>query len=135
MKKTITIRILLIATILCITGCSAFISQKKSKPDTIDSGVDSSKSRFRSLIETAYPEFKDFENQKSFAGQKVKFVKDESDICYAYMVLGSGVPIAKATCFRVDQAGRVYKVAEFPDPSDSYVGYSDIDPCTCKGIK
>jgi len=135
MKKTITTRIFLLAAILCMVGCCAFTSQHKSKPDTLVNGVDSSESRFRSSIETAYPEFKDFENQKSFAGKKVKFVKDEPDMCYAYMELGSGVPIARATCFRVDQAGHVSRIGEFPNPVDSYVGYSDIDPCTCKGIK
>lgn len=86
-------------------------------------------------IESAHPEFKDFENQESFAGKKIKFIEDEFDRYYAYMVLGSGVPIAAATCFQVDRLGQVFKIGIFPDPLDSYAGYRDIDPRNCRGIK
>ena len=89
----------------------------------------------RSAIESAYPEFKDFENQESFAGQSVKSEIDESDYYFAYIVLGSGLPIAEATCFRVDRSGRVFMIGVFPDLLDSYAGYRDIDPRNCRGIK
>jgi len=89
----------------------------------------------RNAIESAYPEFKDFENQKSFAGQSVTSEADDGDYYFAYTVLGSGLPIAEATCFRVDRAGRVFKTGLFPDPVDSYAGYRDINPRNCKGIK
>lgn len=86
-------------------------------------------------IELAYPELKDFEDQKSFAGKKIKSIKDEFDRYYAYMALGSGAPIAAATCFRADHLGQIFKIGVFPDPLDSYISYSDIDPRNCRGIK
>ena len=89
----------------------------------------------RNAIESAYPEFKDFENQNSFAGQSVKSEADGDDRYFAYIVLGSGLPVAEATCFRVDRAGRVFKVGVFPDPVDSYAGYRDVNPRNCRGIK
>ena len=88
----------------------------------------------RYLIETEYPEFKDFENQKSFAGQSVKSAVLDFDYYFVFVVHGSGLPIVQATCFRVDRSGRVFKIGLFPDPLDSYAGYSDIDPVNCRGI-
>lgn len=88
----------------------------------------------RHIIELEYPDFKDSENQKSFAGQSVKIVNDDSEYYFAYIVYGSGLPIAKATCFRADSI-KAYKIGEFPDLADSFIGYKDIDPKTCKGIK
>lgn len=85
-------------------------------------------------IEQTYPEFADFENQPSFAGTSVKVVLDEGEYYFAYLTQGSGVPIAKATCFRVDWQ-TAYRIGEFPNPFDSYLGYSDVDPKTCKGIR
>lgn len=89
----------------------------------------------RNAIETAYPKFKDFENQKSFAGQSVKSEVDDGDYYFAYIVHGSGLPIAQATCFRVDRVGRVFETGVFPDPVDSYAGYRDINPRNCRGVK
>jgi len=89
----------------------------------------------RQLIETEYPEFEDFENQKSFVGQSVKGEMIDSDYYFAYIVNGSGLPMVHATCFRVDRVGRVFKVGLFPDPLDSYAGYNDINLVNCKGIK
>jgi len=89
----------------------------------------------RMAVETQYPQFSNFENQKSFAGQKVNFAKDDSGGHLAYMVLGSGLPVIKATCFSVDSQGQVLPLGEFPDPKDSYRGYSDVDPRNCRGIK
>jgi len=89
----------------------------------------------RDAIETAYPEFKDFEDQESFAGRSVKSEVDDGDYYFAYIVHGSGLPIAQATCFRVDRVGRVFQVGVFPDPVDSYAGYADIDPRNCRGTR
>lgn len=89
----------------------------------------------RNAIEDAHPEFRDFENQESFAGQSVRIEVDDGDYYLAYMVLGSGLPIAQATCFRVDRVGRVFEVGVFPDPVDSYAGYRDLNLKNCRGIK
>jgi hypothetical protein len=89
----------------------------------------------RKAIETAYPQFKDFENQESFAGQSVKSEVDNGDYYFAYVVHGSGVPIVQATCFRVDRVGRVFEVGVFPDPADSYAGYRDLNPRNCRGTR
>lgn len=89
----------------------------------------------KEAIETAYPEFKDFEKDNSFAGTSVKVQTYENNHYFGYIVHGSGVPIASATCFKVDHMFRVYKVGEFPDPLDSYSGYNDIDTISCTGIK
>lgn len=89
----------------------------------------------KNAIETEYPEFKDFEKQTSFAGQTVTAVSEGNDNYFAYLEAGSGVPIAKATCFRVDRMLKVYKVGEFPDMLDSYSGYRDINPINCAGVK
>ena len=87
----------------------------------------------RNVVESKYPEFKNFENQESFAGQSVKTGVDGSDHYFAYIVHGSGLPIVKATCFRVDKMLAVFKVGIFPKSADSYVGYKDINPITCGG--
>ena len=92
-------------------------------------------SRKMAAIESYDPRFKDFDSQQGFAGQSVKTVSDGSDHYFAYMVHGSGVPIAQAFCFRVDRLFRVYLVGEFPDPADSYYGYRDINPLNCRGIR
>jgi hypothetical protein len=89
----------------------------------------------RSLIEREYPSFAAFENHTSFAGQSVTHTEDEGDYYFAYLVHGSGLPIVQGTCFRVDRVGRVFKTGEFPDPLDSYAGYPEVDPVTCKGIR
>jgi hypothetical protein len=89
----------------------------------------------RNAIEDAYPEFRDFESQESFAGQSVRTEVDDGDYYFAYVVHGSGLPIVQATCFRVDRVGRVFEVGVFPDPADSYAGYRDLNVRNCRGIK
>ena len=91
--------------------------------------------RKKEAIEKAYPDFKGFEENSSFAGTSVKEEEYNSDHYFVYIVNGSGIPIALGTCFKVDRMFRVYKIGEFPDPLDSYIGYTDIDPITCRGIK
>lgn len=88
----------------------------------------------REKIEKTFPELVDFENQPSFAGQSVKVVIEDGEYYFAYLTHGSGIPIIKATCFRVDWQ-TAYKIGEFPNPYDSYLGYPDLDPQSCKGIR
>jgi hypothetical protein len=83
-------------------------------------------------IESKYPEFK---NMDCFATCSYKYKKEGPDYYFAYIVNGSGVPIAKATCFKFDKDFQVTKVGEFPNTVDSYYGYQDIDPKNCSGIK
>ncbi len=90
----------------------------------------------REAIQEAYPEFVvDYEEQPCFAGCSVNIIEENRDYYFAYITHASGVPIGVATCFRVDPTMKVYKVGEFPDMTDSYIGYKDVDPKTCKGIK
>lgn len=89
----------------------------------------------KAAIVKAYPDLKDFEQTDGFAGHEVRVVGDNSDHYFAYLILGSGVPIAEANCYRVDRAMRVFQVGVFPDPVDSYAGYRDVNPRNCQGIK
>ena len=103
-------------------------------------GVDDFEIHRRRAIAEAYSEFsEDYEIQPCFAGCSVKVIEDARSYYYAFITHGSGLPIAKATCFRVDGGPtttfKVTKVGEFPDMTDSYMGYKDVDPKTCKGIK
>jgi|GEM_PF-6824461 len=89
----------------------------------------------RKAIDIAYPAFYDFENQKSIAGQSVRSVQDGSDSYFAFIVYGSGLPIIKATCFKVDGALVASKIGEFPNSTTPAGAYAGIDPKTCNGIK
>ena len=66
--------------------------------------------RKRNIVETRYPEFKDFDKQRSFAGTAVNFIEKEGNFYFSYIVYGSGVPIAGATCFKVDSQNNVTKM-------------------------
>jgi hypothetical protein len=134
-KKSIILLILLV--IIISMGVYVFLSIHKSniRNQIVKSDNEDIEINFRNILENQYPEFKNFENQTSFAGKKVKMEIYEGDRYYAYMVLGSGLPIAEATCFRVDSIGRVFKIGLFPDPASSYIGYTDINPKNCRGIK
>jgi hypothetical protein len=90
--------------------------------------------RAQRTIESAYPEFINFKTQKSFAGTDITSETDGTDSYIAYIVNGSGVPIIKASCFRVDRMQNVYKVGDFPDPLDSFIGYRSINPKNCRGL-
>ena len=120
-------------------GCSSTTTQTSTRTGSPEAITDDAQRDLvalrRNAIETAYPQFKNFENQKSFAGQSVKSEVDDGDYYFAYMVHGSGLPIVQATCFRVDRVGRVFEIGVFPDPVDSYAGYRDINPRNCRGIK
>ncbi len=90
----------------------------------------------RKVIAALYPEFVvNYENHPCFAGCSVKTKEDSENHYYAYITHGSGLPIAAATCFRVDALMNAYLIGKFPEITDSYAGYRDIDPQTCRGIK
>lgn len=102
-------------------------------------GFDDFEIHRRRTIAEIYPEFsEDFEKQPCFAGCSVKIVEDSKSYYYAFITHGSGLPIVKASCFRVDGGPtatfKVSKIGEFPDMTNSYIGYRDIDPETCGGI-
>lgn len=109
-------------------------TNKTSSTEKI-TGLTDIEKRKREAIEDVYPEFKNFDTNTSFAGTSIETTQRDSDHYFAYIVNGSGVPIALATCFRVDRMFRVYKIGEFPDYLDSYIGYTKIDPVNCTGIK
>jgi hypothetical protein len=137
--NSIIIGIIALVLVAVGFGCSSTTTQTSTEMASPEVTTDEAQPDLvalrRDAIETAYPEFKDFENQKSFAGQSVKSEVDDGDYYFAYMVLGSGLPIAEATCFRVDRVGRVFETGVFPDPVDSYAGYRDVNPRNCRGIK
>jgi hypothetical protein len=133
--RIVTIGVVMLMLVAAGLGCSSTTTNTNTSAGISGSAQPDRVVFGRSAIESAYPEFKDFENQESFAGQSVKSEIDESDYYFAYIVLGSGLPIAEATCFRVDRSGRVFMIGVFPDLLDSYAGYRDIDPRNCRGIK
>jgi hypothetical protein len=133
--RIVTIGVVMLMLIAAGIGCSSTTTHTDTSAGISGSAQPDRVVLGRSAIESAYPEFKDFENQESSAGQSVKSEADDGDYYFAYIVLGSGLPIAEATCFRVDQGGRVFMIGVFPDPVDSYVGYRDVDPRNCRGIK
>jgi hypothetical protein len=138
-RASIIIGVVALVVVAVGLGCSSTTTQTSIETGSPEVTTDDAQPDLvalrRSAIETAYPEFKDFENQKSFAGQSVKSEVDDGDYYLADMVLGSGLPIAQATCFRVDRVGRVFEIGVFPDPADSYLGYRDVNPRNCRGIK
>lgn len=88
----------------------------------------------RNAIEATFPEMKNFD-LNCFAGCSYKYDKEGRDYYYAYIVQGSGVPVAKATCFKFDKDSVVTKVGEFPKAGESNDGSTDINPKDCSGIK
>ena len=138
-RANIVIGVVALVLVAVGFGCSSATTQTSTETASPEVTTDDAQPDLvalrRNAIETAYPTFKDFENQKSFAGQSVKSEVDDGDYYFAYMVLGSGLPIAQATCFRVDRVGRVFEIGVFPDPVDSYAGYRDVNPRNCRGIR
>lgn len=89
--------------------------------------------RARYLVETKYPEFKDFEKQKSFAGKVVISKVVGSTVYLAYAVEGSGVRYVDVTCFIVSEDGVVKENGKYsPLTSSSMIKIeADIDPMKC----
>jgi hypothetical protein len=137
--KNIMVGIVVLVLVAVGFGCSSTATQTSTGTGSPEVIADYAQRDLialrRNAIEAAYPEFKDFETQKSFAGQSVKSEVDDGDYYFVYIVHGSGLPIAQATCFRVDRVGRVFETGVFPDPADSCAGYRDVNPRNCRGIK
>lgn len=91
--------------------------------------------RARERIESVYHEFHDFEHQRSFAGHDVATRTDGRDVYVAYKVLGSGLPVVKATCFCVNQQDGVRMVGRYPGPDRGALVDRDVDPRTCRGLR
>ncbi len=148
-KKSKKFQLFIIASItflVLITMAFSYMNNTSRFEEKVDSVLETTidenniklsdiESRKKVAIEKEYPEFKGFVENCSFAGISIKAIEDGNDHYFAYILNGSGIPILKATCFRVDRMFRVYKVGEFPEPLDSYVGYTDINPIDCSGIK
>ncbi len=114
----------------CESKCPQIDSGKIADPDVGEI------SRRQSIVESLYSKFKNFETRESFAGTRVKTVIDGSDYYFAYITLGSGVPIVAATCFRVDADYKLYFIGELNDSGvNGGVIYNDVDPVECAGIK
>lgn len=137
--KIIIIGVVVLVLVAVGLGCSRTTTQTSTSTGSPGAIADDAQRALvvlrRNTIEKAYPQFKDFENQESFAGKSVKSEVDEGDCYFAYIVHGSGLPIAEATCFRVDRVGRVFEIGVFPDPVDSYAGYRDVNPRNCRGTR
>lgn len=88
----------------------------------------------RQAMEASYPEIKSFFRQPGMAGQSVKTLPEGESVYYAFITFGSGLPIAKATCLRVDQSNQVTKIADFPSSQQNSAELTDVDPKTCRGF-
>ncbi len=102
----------------------------KNQINLEDDTEQKSEPRARYLVETKYPELKDFEKQSSFAGKVVFSKVVGSSIYFAYVVSGSGVPIADATCFKVENLQTVSEIGKMIRPTPGNDGM--IDPVTCR---
>ncbi len=89
----------------------------------------------RLAIESEYPQFKNFEKQKTFFERKVDILIDGGNRYVAYMSFADTVQIGSATCFQVDIVGNVTQIGVFPDPSEAYGGFMSVYPKTCKGLR
>lgn len=87
------------------------------------------------LVEEAYLDYKDWEEQESFAGKTLTWKNQDDDYYFAYITNGSGVYIIKAECFKVDKDNQVSVIGEFPGENESTIDVKNIDPVTCRGIK
>ncbi len=111
----------------------SFVEDSREGTSTNESALISKKEQ---AISEEYPEFDNFEDQSSFAGQSIKIEKVGDDHYFAYIVLGSGVPIVKATCFKVDQMFKVSIIGTYPDTPNLTLGIPmNIDAQTCTGIQ
>lgn len=75
------------------------------------------------------PEFKDWQYQGSFAGKESKYKVEDQTYYFAFITMGSGVPIVSAECFRVDNNNVVNEIPQKDISTDTYI--SDFDPINC----
>ena len=60
------------------------------------------------LIKQKFPEFRDYPSDE-FAGRSIETQATQEGYYLGFIIHGSGVPIADATCFFVDKNGLVQK--------------------------
>lgn len=126
----LTLFALLILSLSCLTNVLEENSKRSLNLKLADDDTEQKlEPRARYLIENKYPEFKDFEKQESFAGKVVFSKIVGNSIYFAYVVEGSGVPIADATCFKVENLTTVSEIGKLKRPLPGNDG--TIDPVTC----
>ncbi len=74
-----------------------------------------------------YPEYKDWENQESFAGKSYFYTLDTENFYFAFITNGSGVYLADVKCYKVDKDNKVSQI------TDGIIDSMDggVDPITC----
>jgi hypothetical protein len=129
----LTLFALLVLSVFCLNNVLEKSTSNFSSLKLPDDDTEQKREPFaRNLIETQYPEFKDFENQKSFAGNSV-FVQSTTDsIYFAYVVNGSGVSFVDGTCFKVDSKNIVSKIGKLIVANSST---GRVDPKSCSEEK
>ena len=119
----------------CPTDNNPDMPSTSSSPTSQQTSSPIAETPARKAIDMTYPQFYDFENQPSVAGREVKAITRGSDSYFAYIEYGSGIPILKATCFKVSAVFVATEVGEFPNSATPVGIYKAIDPITCNGIK
>ena len=142
-QKNLRVHVLLLLTLLALLILSSFslynkylVRLQSSMTKVEDDTEQKREPRARYLVETKYPEFKDFENQTSFAGKEV-IVKTVGTTTYiAYATNGSGVRYVDTTCFSVTNEGVVKENRKYSQLTSSILPYTntDLDPVTCTNI-
>lgn len=112
----------------------AFNRQSSEPSSSDESPRDENYTSSLTLLEQRYPQLKDFENQKSTAGQRIKYKAVDGTNYFAFITLGSGVPVTKALCYSVSPGNSIRSVGTFPSSIDSDIIYGDIDPVKCEGM-
>lgn len=81
----------------------------------------------RNAIDKKYPELKDWESTKFFAGGGVFYANKLGVTYVAFAVYGSGIPLAKLDCYAVDNKMNVVKLKEGRISTSA----GNIDPINC----
>lgn len=135
-QKNLKVHILLLLTLLALLILSSLSLYNKTL-SIVQTNVtkieDDTEQKFepraRYLVENKYPELKDFENQTSFAGKEVVTKMSGTSLYLAYVINGSGVRYADATCFSVDENFIIREIGKLK--SKSLDSNSVINPITC----
>lgn len=139
-QKNLRVHVLLLFTLfalLIISSLSLYNKYVTGIETTVTKVEDDTEQklepRARYLVETKYPEFKDFEKQQSFAGKVVIPKVVGSTVYLAYAVEGSGVRYVDVTCFIVGEDGVVKENGKYSPLSSSNMNdiEADIDPVKC----
>jgi hypothetical protein len=88
----------------------------------------------KASVGLVFPAFQAFESSTGFAGHSVVARHVGTKTYLAYEVLGSGVPIAQATCFSVDAGHRVTQIGVYPNGESIASSVDDLDPRTCRAV-